>query len=140
MMLRDIFLATYGSIKPKVSREHIEQTVRTYLASYAGNDIADRRALFAEDVIAEEPVGAVRIGGLDALTAFWKGSVDAGWRCTNHLQRLVVNGDEALVHFRSDLSLAGEGAVTLEVFETLVFNEHGRIQRLRAYNDVTCLS
>ena len=43
-------------------------------------------------------------------------------------------------HFRSDLSLTGEGEVTLEVFETLVFNDKGRIQRLRAYNDATCLS
>ncbi len=139
-MLRDVFLATYGAIKPTVSREHIEQTVRTYLASYAGNDIEGRRSLFADDVVAEEPIGAVRIEGLDALTGFWRGSVDAGWKCANHLQRLVVNGDEAMVHFRSDLSLTGEGAVTLEVFETLVFNDKGRIQRLRAYNDVTCLS
>ncbi len=139
-MLRDIFLATYDSIRPNVSRAHIEQTVRAYLASYAGNDIAGRRSLFAEDVIAEEPVGAVRLDGLEALTQFWRGSVDAGWTCANHLIRLVVNGDEAMVHFRSDLSLTGQGAVTLEVFETLVFNEQGRIQKLRAYNDVTCLS
>lgn len=139
-MLRDIFLATFDSIKPKVSRAHIEQTVRTYLASYAGNDIAGRRSLFADDVVAEEPIGAVRIEGLEALTKFWQGSVDAGWKCANHLQRLVVNGEEAVVHFRSDLSLTGEGEVTLEVFETLVFNDKGRIQRLRAYNDATCLS
>jgi len=139
-MLRDIFLSTYESIKPAVTRAHIEQTVRTYLSSYAGNDISGRRSLFADDVIAEEPIGAVRIEGLDALTKFWQGSVDAGWKVANHLERLVVNGDEAIVHFRSDLTLRGEGGVTLEVFETLVFNDKGRIQRLRAYNDATCLS
>lgn len=139
-MLRDIFLATFDSIKPKIARAHIEQTVRTYLSSYATNDIAGRRALFADDVVAEEPIGAVRIEGLDALVGFWQGSLDGGWKVANHLVRLVVNGDEAIVHFRSDLSLTGEGAVTLEVFETLVFNEQGRIQRLRAYNDATCLS
>jgi ketosteroid isomerase-like protein len=139
-MLRDVFLSTYESIKPKVTRAHIEQTVRTYLSSYAVNDIEGRRALFADDVIAEEPIGAVRIEGLDALTKFWRGSLDAGWQCANHLTRLVVNGDEAMVHFRSDLSLSGEGGVTLEVFETLVFNDKGRIKHLRAYNDATCLS
>lgn len=139
-MLRDIFLSTYGSIRPKVAREHIEQTVRTYLSSYAANDIAGRRALFADDVVAEEPIGAVRIEGLEALVGFWQGSVDGGWKVVNHLVRLVVNGDEAMVHFRSDLSLTGEGAVTLEVFETLVFNDKGRIKHLRAYNDATCLS
>lgn len=139
-MLRDVFLSTYESIKPKVARAHIEQTVRTYLSSYATNDIEGRRILFADDVIAEEPIGAVRIEGLDALVGFWEGSLNAGWKCANHLQRLVVNGDEALVHFRSDLTLSGEGGVTLEVFETLVFNDKGRIKHLRAYNDATCLS
>ena len=56
----------------------------------------------------------MRIEGLEALVGFWQGSLDGGWKVANHLVRLVVNGDEAIVHFRSDLSLTGEGAVTLE--------------------------
>ena len=118
-MLRDIFLATFDSIKPKVSRAHIEQTVRTYLASYAGNDIAGRRSLFAEDVIAEEPIGAVRIEGLEALTKFWQGSVDGGWKVANHLERLVVNGEEAIDFFEARRFVEDKRPITKRLLDSL---------------------
>lgn len=139
-MLRDLFLETYSAIPAKSTRAHIERVVRAYLSSYTDGDIAGRVGLFAENVEAEEPVGTAPIRGRDALVAFWQGTVDAGWRCTNTLERLVVNGDEAFLCFRSDLSLEGQGSVSLKVFETLVFDEHGLIRQLRAFNDQTCLS
>jgi steroid delta-isomerase len=139
-MLKDMFLETYAAIPASVDRARIERTVTAYLASYAGNDIAGRAALFADDVVAEEPVGTPPIEGLAALKAFWQGSRDAGWSVANRLKRIVVNGDEACIVFESELSVPGQGAVTLEVFETLAFDGEGRIRRLRAYNDKTCLN
>lgn len=139
-MLRDLFLETYSAIPASSTRAHIERVVRAYLSSYTTNDIDGRVSLFAENVEAEEPVGSPAIRGRDALVAFWQGSVDAGWQCTNRLERLVVNGDEAFLCFQSDLSLEGQGSVSLKVFETLAFDERGLIQRLRAFNDETCLS
>ncbi|WP_380872325.1 hypothetical protein ACFB49_32710 [Sphingomonas sp. DBB INV C78] len=139
-MLRDLFLETYSAIPAHSTRAHIERVVHAYLSSYASDDIAGRVSLFAEDVVVEEPVGAPVIRGRDALVTFWHGSIEAGWQCSNELERLVVNGDEAFLCFRSNLSLRGEGTVSLSVFETLTFNEHGLIRQLRAFNDETCLS
>ena len=139
-MLKDMFLETYAAIPASVDRARIERTVTAYLASYAGNDIAGRAALFADDVVAEEPVGTPPIEGLAALKAFWQGSRDAGWSVANRLRRIVVNGDEACIVFESELSVPGQGSVSLEVFETLAFDGEGRIRRLRAYTDKTCLS
>lgn len=138
-MLSDFFLETYARIPAKSSRVHIERTVTTYLASYADDDIIARAALFASDAIAEEPVGGLAIRGRDGLIAFWRQANEAGWRTSNCLQRLVVNGDEAFIQFRSDLTVPGQGTVSLDVFETLAFDPAGLIQHLRAFNDATCL-
>lgn len=138
-MLRDRFLETYSAIPAHSTKAHIERVVHAYLSSYSSDDIAGRTSLFARDVVCEEPVGLAPIKGRDALVSFWQGAVDAGWRCTNRLERLVVNGDEAVLSFESTLSLKGEGTVLLTVFETLVFDEDGLIRQLRAYNDETCL-
>lgn len=138
-MLRDIFLETYSTIPSTTTRAHIGRAVRAYLSSYASNDIAGRATLFADDIVAEEPVGLPPIRGREALVAFWQASIDAGWQCHNKLERLVVNGNEAFVSFRSELSMPGNGSVSLDVFETLAFDRRGLIQHLRAYNDETCL-
>ncbi|QZP07614.1 nuclear transport factor 2 family protein [Caenibius sp. WL] len=138
-MLKDVFLETYATIPASVDRTRIKQTVAAYLASYADNDITGRAALFADEVVAEEPVGTPPIEGLAALKAFWQGSRDAGWSVANRLKRIIVNGNEACIVFESDLAVPGQGAVSLEVFETLAFDQEGRILRLRAYNDESCL-
>lgn len=140
MTLKELFLQSYAAIPATVTREHIAASVNAYLASYAHNDLAERAQLFASEITAEEPVGGVLIEGIEALKAFWKASVDAGWQCRNDLVRLVINGNEAFVAFRSHLSLDGQGAVVLDVFETLRFDDDGLIRQLRAFNDATCLS
>jgi len=138
-MLRDFFLETYAAIPATLDRAAVERIVQTYLGSYADDDIVGRANLFADDVIAEEPVGGTPIVGLDALIAFWRGVNEAGWRTRNNLERLVVNGNEAFLQFHSILSVPGQGTVTLDVFETLAFDEQGKIRHLRAFNDETCL-
>lgn len=51
-----------------------------------------------------------------------------------------MNGDEALIVFVSTLTVPGEGSVRLRVFEHLEFAADGRIARLRAFNDASCLA
>lgn len=138
-MLKDVFLASYAAIPATVERAHIEQAVSAYLASYAANDISGRADLFADNAIAEEPVGSTPIHGKAALAEFWGQTQAAGWSVENELKRIVVNGNEACVVFESVMSVPDQGTVTLEVYETLVFNNQGKIERLRAYNDKSCL-
>lgn len=139
-MLQTFFRETYAAIPATVDRDRIVGAIEAYLASYEAGDVAGRALLFAPDVVAEEPVGTPPMHGLDRLKAFWQGSLDAGWRCTNTPKRIVVNGNEACVLFQSELTVEGQGAVSLEVYETLVFDNEGRILSLRAYNDEGCLS
>lgn len=138
-MLRDFFLQSYAAIPATVTRGHVERVVRAYLDSYANADIAGRVTLFAENVVAEEPVGHPPIVGRDALVAFWEGSRDGGWTVTNTLKKLVVNGNEAVVVFQSTLSVPDQGSATVDIYETLEFNDEGLIKRLRAFNDEGCL-
>ncbi len=139
-MLETFFHESWDAIPAHNAREHIVAAIGRYLGSYAEADLEGRAALFADDVVAEEPVGAPPMRGKAALIAFWKATLDAGWRVGNRLEQAVVNGDEALIVFVSTLAVPGEGSVRLRVFEQLEFAADGRIVRLRAFNDAGCLN
>lgn len=138
-MLEEFFRKSFEAIPARHSRQHIVDTVEAYLASYDGPDLERRTALFADDIVAEEPVGAAAMRGKAALVAFWKATAQAGWTVRNRLEQVVVNGDEALVVFISTLTVPDQGSVRLKVFECLEFDADGRIVRLRAFNDPGCL-
>jgi ketosteroid isomerase-like protein len=139
-MLRDTLLQMAAGIPSGIGRARIEAAVRAYLDSYAAKDIEGRAALFADDVVVEEPVGGPPMRGKAALVAFWNATVDAGWTTRNDLERIVVCGDEALIVFTAHLAVEGQGGAEMQVFENLAFDPQGRIVRLRAFNDASCVS
>ena len=123
----------------KLSREHMEQAARAYLVSYLTADIAGRAALFADDAIFEDPVGAAPICGLPAIVKFWQGAKDIQWWAAHDVQRVVVCGNEVMLHFVSTMRVPGLKQAAMEVFEQQVFNEAGKIAHVRAYFDADCL-
>ncbi len=138
--IKDILLRSFEAIPTKVSRAHIEGAVCAYLRTHATENLEERAQLFADDVVAEDPVGGATQHGKAELIAFWKATIGIGWKVDSVLERIVVSGDEAMAVFTSRLNGAGSGAADLRVFETLSFNEQGQIYRLRAFFDASCLS
>jgi len=139
-VLKDTLLKMAGSVPSRVGRDRIEAAARAYLDSYAKGDIDGRAALFADDVIVEEPVGGMPMTGKAAVLGFWRATAEAGWRTENRLERIVVCGDEALMVFTARMSTPGEGSASMQVFENLAFDGNGKIVRLRAFNDASCVS
>jgi steroid delta-isomerase len=121
------------------SREHMERSARTYLASYLNGDLETRAALFAEDAIFEDPVGTAPLRGMAQIMPFWKQAAEAGWWAGHDLRTVVATGRDVMLHFISHMSLPGLEPATMEVFESQTFNEAGKIIHLRAYFDANGL-
>jgi steroid Delta-isomerase len=122
-----------------VSRDHMEQAARTYLVSYLDADIAKRATLFAEDASFEDPVGSTPIRGLPAIIKFWEGAKDIRWWAAHDVQRVVVTGNEVMLHFISTMKVPGLETSRMEVYEIQAFNAAGKIASVKAYFDVACL-
>lgn len=122
-----------------VSRDHMEQAARTYLVSYLDGDIDKRAALFAEDATFEDPVGSASVRGLDAIVKFWRGATDIRWWAAHDVRRVVVTGNEVMLHFVSTMKVPGLETSRMEVYEIQAFNEAGKICSVKAYFDVACL-
>ncbi len=139
-MLKQALAGMLEGIPATVTRDHVEATVKTYLATFATKDMAARLALFAEGAEADDPVGLPTHVGKDALVAFWTPSDEGPAQFSSTLHRVVVCGNEAMAHFTVAMEMPGMGAVAIEGFETLAFDDTGKITRLRAFWDETCLT
>jgi steroid delta-isomerase len=122
-----------------LSRDHMEQAARAYLVSYLNADIESRAALFADDAVFEDPVGAKPLRGLAEIVKFWEGAKDIQWWAAHDVRRVVVSGNEVLLHFVSTMKVPGLEKATMEVFEVQVFNDAGKISHVKVYFDADCL-
>jgi steroid delta-isomerase len=123
-----------------LSREHMERAARAYLVSYLDADIEARAALFAEDAVFEDPVGSVPLRGLPAIVKFWQGAKDIRWWAAHDVRRVVVSGNEVMLHFVSTMKVPGLEKATMEVYEVQAFNAAGKISSVKAYFDADCIT
>ena len=124
---------------PVLSRDHMEQVARAYLVSYLNADIESRAALFADDAVFEDPVGAKPLRGIAEIVKFWEGAKDIQWWAAHDVRRVVVSGNEVLLHFVSTMKVPGLETARMEVFEVQVFNDAGKISHVKVYFDAECL-
>ncbi|MBS0377167.1 MAG: nuclear transport factor 2 family protein [Proteobacteria bacterium] len=122
-----------------LSREHMEQAARTYLVTYLNADLETRAALFAEDATFEDPVGAQPLRGIKAIVEFWQGAKDIRWWAAHDVRRIVVSGNEVMLHFVSTMRVPGLTTARMEVYEVQAFNAAGKICSVKAYFDSDCL-
>lgn len=139
-MLKEALSGLLQGIPVTLGRDRIEGVVRAYLDTFATKDMAARLALFAEGAEVDDPVGLPTHAGKAALAAFWTPSDEGPGQFTSVLHKVVVNGNEAMANFTVTMTLPGMGEVSIEGFDTLAFDETGRITRLRAFWDEACLT
>jgi steroid delta-isomerase len=124
---------------PRLTRDHMEQAARAYLVSYLNADIQARAALFADDAIFEDPVGTKPLRGIAEIVKFWQGAKDIRWWAAHDVRRLVVCGNEVMLHFVSTMKVPGLEKAAMEVFEVQAFNDAGKICSVKAYFDADCI-
>jgi len=123
-----------------LSRDHMEQVARAYLVSYLDANLESRAALFADDAVFEDPVGSTPLRGIAEIMKFWQGARDIRWWAAHDVRRVVVCGNEVMLHFVSTMKVPGLATSRMEVYEVQAFNPAGKISSVKAYFDAECLS
>jgi ketosteroid isomerase-like protein len=106
--------------------------VQRHCEYWNGRDQQAWSALFADEVVFEDPVGAPPKRGPEAVRASWERSLTAGreWRLV--ATRIVACGDEAAVVMRNEGNLHGR-SVVVEGVEVWKVRGDGLVISVRAF-------
>jgi 3-oxosteroid 1-dehydrogenase len=131
---------TSASIPAANRRAHIEQALRAYVQSWNENNVAARLALFADDIVIEDPASVVRASGVTELNEFFSAAIPADWSLRFGFQRVVIVGDEAVLTYTVDLSIVGRSSAELLVNSHIVFDGSGLISSMRVFYDAESIT
>lgn len=104
-----------------------------YLESWRRTDPDGRAALFSDDAVIEDPVGAPAHAGMAAMRAFWAVGDGSGYAFDPRLELFVPGGAECLVRFVLRMTKDGEVPLDFTIHEVLRFDADYRILSLRAF-------
>lgn len=139
-MLNTMMNQLLSAIRSDLPPEQVRAVVDRYLNSWRDGDTSGRAALFADNVVFEDPVGTPPIRGKAALHAFWRRNEAYLTHFTPTLESIVVCGNEAMVRFAMRIDVTGLASGSLRVLENFKLDEAGNIVELRAFWDANSLS
>ena len=116
-----------------VGRADPAAVVNRYIAAFNAGDAAGIAALFAEDASVQDPIGTPSHIGRDAIARFYQSAIDTGSKLTLS-GPIRVAGQHAAFPFRVQLQVDGAD-MTIDVIDTMRFDDAGRIEEIRAYFD-----
>ena len=121
-------------------RTHIDGALRAYIASWPTCDVAARVALFADDVVVEDPATITRARTKEQLIAHLSAGIPADWSLTFTYVRAAVNGDEAILTYLVGLTIPDSLPGELLVNAYVSFGADGRITSFRAFFDTESIT
>jgi ketosteroid isomerase-like protein len=121
-------------------RAHIERALRAYVDSWATNDVEGRLALFADDVVIEDPVTVRQATGKAELTEFVRAGIPENWSMAFSFERVAVVGDEAILTYRIALHAGHSSPAELLVNSHVVFDANGLIAQYRTFFDTESIT
>ncbi len=115
-----------------MTRDEMTAVMQEYCRCECEKDKAGWLALFAADVVHEDPVGVRTSHGLGDLDAFWEGFQSVNIKVWMTAP-LIVCGNEAIAFMAAEAGPA-DARVTIEpIIDNVVFNAAGKIARVRAF-------
>ena len=111
--------------------EHMISIVDAYVAAFEAGSVDRVVELYAEGATVEDPIGAPIITGLDAIRAFYAGSMATGARLELY-PPVRIAGDYAAFSFSVHLRYGGH-VQRIDVIDTFKFDPDGKIIEMRAY-------
>ncbi len=115
-----------------MTRDEMTAVMEEYCRCQCDKDKVGWLALFAPDVVHEDPVGAHTSNGVTELEAFWD-AFQPGNIKTRLTAPLIVCGNEAIVYMAAEAG-PDDARVTVEpIIDNVVFNADGKIARVRAF-------
>ncbi len=139
-MSRESALAQARAVPTTVTRAQAETSIRAFLASYAAKDVDARIALFAENIVFEDPAGAEPVRGKANLDEFFRATISGGWDIAMESEKVIKSGNEALSITKASWGLAGTEPARLTLIQNFAFDAAGKIARLRIFFDETTIS
>lgn len=115
-----------------ITKEQATAIIDEYCRAENEKDKQAWLALFAPDVVHEDPVGVRTNTGLEMLSSFWEGFQSANL-ALRRTAPVILCGNEAIVMMSCEAGPAG-GRITIEpIIDNFVFNDAGKIARVRAF-------
>jgi steroid delta-isomerase len=114
-----------------VDHAHKVRAVEAYIAAFDKSDPDAVAALFADDATVEDPIGTPIHRGRAAIREFYAMSMKTGAKLTLDAP-VRGGGNYAAFCFSVTLNYAG-GDKKIEVIDTFLFNEEGKVTEMRAY-------
>lgn len=115
------------------SREHIVEAISTHCRAENALDKETYLALFADDVIIEDPVGVNTTRGFEALaTDFWASVVKAEPQL-KLLEDVIVCGNEAIAILEAEINHDGGRITIAPIVVNFVYNDAGKVRHLRSF-------
>ena len=115
------------------SREHIVKAINTHCRAESELDKQAYLALFAEDIVIEDPVGVNTTTGFEALERDFWASVENAEPKLKLLQDVIVCGNEAIAILEAEINHEG-GRVTISpIVVNFVYDEAGKVRHLRSF-------
>lgn len=113
-------------------REHIVDAIRTYCCSETEKDREAWMALFAAEIVHEDPVGVATRRGLSELESLWDMVVRGGARLWL-TEDVIVCGDEAIAIMACETGPADKRRKTGPIVDLFKFDAAGKITSVRAF-------
>jgi steroid Delta-isomerase len=113
-------------------RDHIVAAVETYCRTETVKDREGWLALFADNIVHEDPVGVAVRTGMEGVGQLWEMIVagDVDLRLTDDV---IVCGNEAIALMACETGPAGARRKTGPIVDHFIFDEDGKIVSLRAF-------
>jgi len=115
-----------------MTKDEMTAVMEEYCRCQCDRDKAGWLALFSPDIVHEDPVGVHTSYGLGDLAAFWDGFAPRNIK-TRLTAPIIQCGNEAIVFMAAEAGPA-EARFRIEpIIDNVVFDEHGKIVRVRAF-------
>ena len=107
--------------------------VQTHCRASSQGNREEWLAIWAEDAVVEDPVGAPPHRGIAAIgDTFWAMSRNAAPQLTL-LEDVIVCGNEAIAIMQAEVGPEGNRRTLKPVVDHFTFNEAGKIVKMRAF-------
>ena len=115
------------------SREHIVEAINTHCRAENTLDKETYIALFADDIVIEDPVGVTTTTGIEAVARDFWASVENAQPKLKLLEDAIVCGNEAIAILEAEINHDG-GRVTISpIVVHFTYNDAGKVRSLRSF-------
>ena len=115
-----------------MTREEMTAVMEEYCRAQCTGDKASWLALFAKDIVHEDPVGKRTSNGIEEVEAFWDGFANSNLK-TRLTAPIIKCANEAIVFMSAEAGPDGSRVTVEPIVDNVVFNADGKIARVRAF-------